>query len=416
MRQDRRSHRFFLLILCCSAALALATPINAAPFLAQLESPGVRAGDPVTIHLVSLNPASGGARQIFPTTFKGTLVAGPAREDLVFSTSENLPADGLSIDANSFARITYTAIIPAGFFGPAHIEIAIDGSPSFAISITPKSGATTGDTVPVAKRFSIRTAKDQGTTETSFFRRHMFPYEPVYFIAGPDSPNAKFQISFKYRLVNTELGGNGEPGGWLYRNAPWSRGLHLAYTQLSLWDLGGDSAPFLDSNYMPELFYELPNMIDPETGWLERIGAQAGFQHKSNGMAGTDSRSQNRAYLRMPFVLGNEDDFYVLFQPQGWFYVGDLSDNPDIAYYQGYADLKLKAGWADGLQVASVFSAGKEFNKGSVQVDLTYPMHNLLSRSFSIYLQAQYFHGYGETLLYYNQQTEMWRIGIGLFR
>lgn len=262
----------------------------------------------------------------------------------------------------------------------------------------------------------MKEAMDRETTETSFFKRHIFPYEPFYFIAGPDAPSAKFQVSIKYRLVNTELDADGQAEGWLYRKAPWMDGLHLAYTQRSLWDIQAESAPFLDSSYMPELLYERPNLIDPETGWLERIGAQVGFQHESNGKDGVSSRSLNIAYLRMPFVFGDEDNFYVSLEPRAWFYVGNLPDNPDLTDYRGYVDLRLKAGWARGLQVAAWGRAGQDFDRGSVQVDLTYPLHNLLSRSFSLYLQAQYFNGYGESLLYYNEHSETWRVGIGLFR
>jgi outer membrane phospholipase A len=193
-------------------------------------------------------------------------------------------------------------------------------------------------------------------------------------------------------------------------------GLHLAYTQRSLWDLEAESAPFLDSSYMPELLYERPNLIDPDRGWLERIGGQIGFQHESNGKDGASSRSLNIAYLRMPFVFGDEDDFHVTIEPRAWFYVGELTDNPDLEDYRGHVDLRLKAGWARGLQVAAWLRAGDDFEHGSTQIDVTYPLHHLLSRSFSLYLQAQYFNGYGESLLYYNERSEVWRVGIGLFR
>jgi outer membrane phospholipase A len=52
---------------------------------------------------------------------------------------------------------------------------------------------------------------------------------------------------------------------------------------------------------------------------------------------------------------------------------------------------------------------------GSVQLDLTYPTMRFFG-SFSLYLDVQYFNGYGESLLGYNQRTDELRVGFALFR
>lgn len=388
----------------------------AADYLVELDSPRVQSGGSITIHLIGLNPTSSTATRQFPANVPATLIAGPAREELVFSAGEPLPADGITIAPNGFARVAYHTTVPPLLMGAGRLEMALDGAPSFALDIGTVASPPGKADAPPPRRFSMQEAMDPETSETSFFKRHIFPYEPFYFIAGPDSPNAKFQVSFKYRLVNTETNETGGAEGWLYRRAKWTGGLHLAYTQRSLWDLDAESAPFLDSSYMPELLYELPRLINPERGWIDRVGAQIGFQHESNGKDGDSSRSLNIAYLRMPFVFGNENAFHVTFEPRAWFYMGGLGENPDLADYRGYVDLRLKAGWAHGLQVAGGLRAGKDLHNGSAQVDVTFPLHNMLSSSFSIYLHAQFFTGYGESLLLYNERSEMWRVGIGLFR
>ena len=56
-----------------------------------------------------------------------------------------------------------------------------------------------------------------------FFRRHFFPFEPFYFIAGTESTNATFQISLKYQLLT------GEP--WLATKWSGVTNLSVAYTQ-----------------------------------------------------------------------------------------------------------------------------------------------------------------------------------------
>jgi len=394
--------------------LAAAAP--AAPFLVELASPTAPAGGTILIRIVGLNPTAVPTTIHFPAQIEAALTVGTTRDEIVLRPVTLLAEDGLPVAANGFARVEYSAVVPARLNGSVQLEIAIENSPSFTVEVHSTEITAADPTLDNMKKFSVREAMDRQTTETSFFKRHVFPYEPFYFLAGPDAPAVKFQVSIKYRLVNTEVGDDGEAEGWLYRNAHWMDGLHLAYTQRSLWDIQAESAPFLDSSYMPELLYELPRLIDPEHGWIERIGAQVGFQHESNGKDGASSRSLNIAYVRLPFVFGDEDDFYVSLEPRAWFYVGDLSDNPDLTDYRGYLDLRLKAGWARGVQVAGWLRSGRDFNHGSVQVDLTYPLHNLLSRSFSLYLQAQYFNGYGESLLYYDQRSEIWRVGLGLFR
>jgi phospholipase A1/A2 len=73
-------------------------------------------------------------------------------------------------------------------------------------------------------------------------------------------------------------------------------------------------------------------------------------------------------------------------------------------------------GWARGLQLAAMGRMGDDWEHGSLQLDLTYPMMAMLSRSFSLYLQVQYFTGYGESLLLYNQRSDAVRAGFALYR
>ncbi|MCC5024430.1 MAG: phospholipase A [Candidatus Synoicihabitans palmerolidicus] len=116
------------------------------------------------------------------------------------------------------------------------------------------------------------------------------PHESVYFIYGPDTPAAKFQFSFKYRLST------------LHQRTPASlpTTLQFGYTQRSLWDIDGNSSPFYDTSYMPAVFIErlaaAPDEADYGLSWL---GLQAGFGHESNGRDGDVSRSYNKVFARV---------------------------------------------------------------------------------------------------------------------
>lgn len=231
-----------------------------------------------------------------------------------------------------------------------------------------------------------------------FFKRHIFPYEPIYFIAGSEDPNAKFQFGFRYQIADTDY--------------KWANGFNFAYTQTSLWDLSSPSAPFFDSSYKPELLYICDSVIGGgSTNWL-RLDLQVGAQHESNGKGGVDSRSLNIAYFRPTLVLGYPDSLQFTLQPRVWSYLGDLTDNPDIDQYRGYFDLRAMLTWKD-LQLSAIGRMGKEgyTENTSAQIDLTYRIPGM-----AVYLDVQYFTGYGESLLRYNERTDAWRFGIALYR
>src|SRR3546814_627790 len=105
----------------------------------------------------------------------------------------------------------------------------------------------------------------------------LFPYTTLF----------RSQISFKYQLF-----GNPEAVGG---DNPLINGIHFAYTQRMFWDLGAESSPFRNIDYMPEVFYLLPAAPVREQ---IALGGQAGFRHESNGRDGLTSRSLNTLYIQ----------------------------------------------------------------------------------------------------------------------
>jgi phospholipase A1 len=231
-------------------------------------------------------------------------------------------------------------------------------------------------------------------------------YEPVYVIVGGDGGlNAKFQISFRYRLFDGQ--------GSLARRLPWIDDLYLSFSQTSLWDLNELSKPFKDSSYRPRLFYsnyDLGRMLD---GRL-RLGVEAGLGHESNGKDGDVSRSFNMFYVRPTLTFGDPDSFHVYAAPLIHNYIAD-DENPDLKDYRGYVDWLLGAGSKGGLNFWALLRKGERSTFGSTELNLSYPLAKLSGGDLTGWLMLQYFGGYGESLLDYDKKLEsQLRLGIAI--
>ena len=237
------------------------------------------------------------------------------------------------------------------------------------------------------------------------FFSNLSPDEPLYIVFGwREGANAKLQLSFKYRFLN--------PEGRLTEGVPFFSRIYFGYTQTTLWDLGEPSAPFYDTSYRPSLFYRHEQLAVWKKGraWL---WGQVGVEHESNGQGGEDSRSLNTIYVQPVLELDRAiGSAHLSVEPRLWAYVGDLSENPDIAEYRGYGRLRLAVTGRAEWQVAATGQIGTS-GKGSIQIDLTYPMDRILLRTFDAYLYAQYFNGWSESLLSYDQRLP-WQLRLGI--
>jgi phospholipase A1 len=231
------------------------------------------------------------------------------------------------------------------------------------------------------------------------------PHEPMYFLLGPDRPRSKFQFSLKYQVFNDE-------GAWAQAQ-PWIKGFHVAYTQTSLWDIDfSNSSPFFDSTYRPELMWQKKNVkLGPVN-----FDFVAGIDHESNGKSGDDSRTANHLYVMPIFTFGDRNDLFLTVAPKVFTYLGDFDDTPDIETYRGYADLRIIIGRADALQAAFIGRIGSDWDRGSVQMDVSYPLRKILKNNVDLYLHAQVFTGYGESLLEYDESDTTFRLGLSLVR
>jgi phospholipase A1 len=305
----------------------------------------------------------------------------------------------LEIPGRGFAKRQYAVTLPVYASGPVRIvPQTIDTNPIIISVEKAPPEAWVGEQVPL----------DEGATLVQSFLQDLSVHEPMYFLAGvdPGLDQSKFQFSFKYRLFN--------PKGYLAEKAPWVSGFHLAYTQRSIWDLKSDSKPFDDTSYMPELFYLLPK-IDLGVDRISAFGIQGGFQHESNGKGGDESRSTNYLYIKPVMGVHLAGPYHLKIAPKIYTYVNNEDENNgDLADYRGYFDLETGIMDPEGLSLNSHLWWATE--GASVQLDLTYPMNRLLGKSLNFYLQAQYFSGYAETLIHYNERHDAFRLGFAIVR
>ena len=402
------------LLLALFATLCLFTMVRAEEVTLSLTvtPQGVAAGGQIHVWLNALNASSNTISWIFPqaieskiTTSQGTLAG--------LLDLQSAETNTVVIAPGTFARREYSLVVPNGIAGQIVLETPRLGVNGAVLNVQAPGGNADASAKTNAL-FFLRfinaagpNAPGKGSEPDQFFKEHISGYEPMYIILGAKSPNAKFQVSFAYQLLNND--------GALAADYPALKGFHLGYTQTSLWDWHKASAPFYDTSYRPELFYAWKNVTRAQPNDWVQLDLQGGLKHESNGKAGADSRTMDTAYVRPTLTLGRDDGFQFAVQPGGWAYIGSVSGNSDIADYRGYADLRTVVGWKRGFQLSAMGRMGEDGNHSSEQFDLTYPTMRLCG-DFSLFLDVQYFTGYGESLLGYNQRSDELRVGFALFR
>lgn len=391
----------FLLIILGAAGHAQNVVVN---LLAPVEA--ATPGGEVRVDLVILNPTP--TEVIYETPMKLSGVLSSERRSWPVEL-RGQAGGGAQIAARGFSYRSFIFTVPAEARGRLVLDLA-QPLPARAL-IEVKAAADPGREsrlVSAPLSTSLPGQPAESVIQRAFAGRFS-PHEPVYFIYGPDAPGAKFQFSFKYRV----LGQRAQLGNEL----PALRGLYAGYTQRSLWDIDAESSPFYDSSYMPELMYESQAVIDPgSAGGLKLLGYQIGVRHESNGQQGPESRSLNIAYIRPAFSFGRLDGWNLIVAPRIFEYIVDVENNPDIKDYRGNAELTVILGRNDRGALALTGRLGKGAHKGSLQADLTIPVKSDKMFDFATYVLIQYWNGYGESLRSYNQRSETVRAGFSLVR
>ncbi len=321
-----------------------------------------------------------------------------------------LPGGGAMVAPGGFAKCDYVLSLPPGVSGRLVLEVSQGiQSPLRAVIFVAAPGAAVANAMEprpaAATPGGLRTAV---STIPRSFLGHFSLHEPIYFVYGTKAPAAKFQFSFKYRLLTFDPGATEAP----------KQTLQFAYTQRSLWDINANSSPFYDTSYMPALFYQFLTLApDPNTakGGPTWLGLQSGYQHESNGQGSVQSRSLNTMFVRSGYLFGRPEGWHAIMLVRVFDYVGGLSDNPDLKDYRGYGDWQVAVARGEGASLAYTGRAGKDLNHFTSQFDLNIPIRTHLL-DFATYFLVQYFDGYGESLKSYDKPSNTVRAGISLVR
>lgn len=401
---------------CLAALLAAAWPAGGEAAVSVLQPPRqVEASQPLTLTLM-LSADENERRFAIPAAIVATATADmQAPVPLTLRRVDDGPAV-LELQPGEYRTISYRTELPASLRGRVSLDLRdFDAAPmTITLRRSPapdgvagEPARATGETAAAATATEPIVVGDPAAANETLAsnRGRLSLNEPMYLLFGAHhGRNAKFQLSFKFRLYQGD--------------DPASRGLlenlHFGYTQFSLWDLASDSKPFHDTTYRPSFFYFVED-TGVRRGALTRLGVAAGIEHESNGKDGDVSRSIDVLYVQPRMAFGDTAGWHWMVAPKIYYYL-DKDENPDIARYRGYVDLRVEYGKADSWKLAATVRKGTSGSKGSMDAQVSYPLARLLPGTAG-YLMAGYFVGYGETLVDYNRKMPwQFRIGYALSR
>jgi len=219
-----------------------------------------------------------------------------------------------------------------------------------------------------------------------------------YFITGiplnekPTGTNTdvKYQVSFKQRISKRPLVGGFFP--------------YLMYSQKAFWDIYANSKPFSEINFNPGIAVVRPFYFKGK----KLSYATLSLEHESNGRDSIYSKTWN--FLAVSLKSQVSERWTVGLRV--WLPLVDKEDNPDLIDYVGYGEASATYQIKPGRWTADViFRKGSGLlNYGSLQTHLNYRPF----KKENYYVTLQWFVGYTESLIDYQQHKSMLRIGFVL--
>lgn len=221
-------------------------------------------------------------------------------------------------------------------------------------------------------------------------------YKDNYFTVGTslgtkptkDNSDVKFQISIAQRLTKSVL--------------PWHTYIFLMYSQKTVWSVFKESMPMRDMNFNPGIGWTKPFFNkDRYVGKLTLM-----LEHESNGRDGDQSRSWNKVSISGSVLI----DEWIMVHGKFWIPIIDGMNNKDILSYSGIYQHGVEISTPDRKfiwDLTLVKRKGWNLNFNT-SLEFSWRVHKKSNQ----YLFVQYYNGYGENLLDYNQFRSRLRVGI----
>ena len=360
------------------------------------------AGVQGSVWFYCLNSSSNEVNRTFERSLNGILTSGSnSFETVLFPV--NRSGTATTIAPGGFVKQEYVFDIPAAIGGQVILAVSNYNQVVIQVrSLVSETPVTAQTSPPLLATNETASSKASSPLLMGFLGRHIFPYEPIYFLLG-NYPAAEFQFSLKYKLF--DLNGDWNPASHAY----------FAYTQTSFWDLISRDPSFYDTSYKPSAFLFYTNV---NKGDVFQLDLQGGYEHESNGRGGSEERSLNTAYLQPTIRFELPENIEFSFQPRVWEYLSLGGNNPDLPDYRGYAELRGALTWSqphgqERIQLAARFRTGDEMSHAGWLFDLRFNLPFLLR--FNPAIDVQCFTGYGQTLRQYNQTSHGFRAGVCLW-
>jgi len=276
---------------------------------------------------------------------------------------------------------------------------------------------------------TLPTEQQQKSPQSTYFGKktdrpvstHKVNYVSLNHWPGNTNAQAKFQISMKFRVL--------EPNLYVLKYNIFPA--YLAYTQKSLWNVGQQSRPFEENNYNPEFFLDYPVNASIIGRFKLRTIVVSPIEHESNGLAGVESRSWNRQYVLIKLGLESKEKLEVtnsfladkallyvkLWHASGYAdedaYLQSIGSNDKFLDYMGHGEIGLSVRnflWGGSLrdhQLDIKTPIFRDKRKNSYEYQFRQQLPNT---NFALYLQ--YWYGYGETLMRFDQFGRRGFVGL----
>ena len=220
-------------------------------------------------------------------------------------------------------------------------------------------------------------------------------FKDNYFVGGiplgekikANNSNVKFQLSISHRLTKSIL--------------PFDTYLFLSFSQKTIWNVMEESLPMRDMNFNPSI--GLGHLIIHKNRYIGRASIM--LEHESNGKDSLSSRSWNKVSFGINLMLSDNVDI----QTKLWVPIVDSDNNRDIARYNGIGHFGINY-YTDNKRIhAGLLTTwrSKSFSFNT-QWELSFKLNDKVNQ----YLFIQYYNGYGENMLDYNQFKSMIRLGF----